>query len=51
MNKNPDIASFWKGRVLMQVEAVKTDKPLFLIQDIPPEKIESARPYLKDNEY
>jgi len=34
MNDNPDVASFWKGRVLMQVEAVKTDKPLLRMEDI-----------------
>lgn len=34
MNDNPALASFWKGRILMQVEAVKTDKPVLLVQDI-----------------
>lgn len=27
MNDNPDNASFWKGRILMQVSAVKTERP------------------------
>lgn len=27
MNNNPDLASTWKGRVLMQVVAEKTEKP------------------------
>jgi hypothetical protein len=51
MNENPEIASFWKGRILMQVEAIKTEKPVLLVQDISPEKIEIARPYLIDRKY
>jgi hypothetical protein len=51
MDLNPDIASFWKGRVLMQVEAVKTEKPVLLMQDIPAEKIALAKPHLVDKEY
>lgn len=31
MNANPDIASHWKGRVLMQVTAEKSDKPTCLV--------------------
>jgi len=31
MNENPEIASFWKGRILMQVEAVKTEKPVLIV--------------------
>jgi hypothetical protein len=27
MNSNPEVASTWKGRVLMQVTSLKTDKP------------------------
>ena len=27
MNSNPDLGSTWKGRILMQVVAEKTDKP------------------------
>lgn len=51
MNENPEIASFWKGRILMQVEAIKTEKPVLLVQDISPEKIEIARPFLIDRKY
>lgn len=51
MNENPDMASFWKGRILMQVEAVKTEKPVLLVQDITPESIEKARPFLVDRKY
>lgn len=28
MNANPEVASFWKGRVLMQCTAEKTEKPI-----------------------
>lgn len=27
MNANPDVASTWKGRILMQIVAEKTEKP------------------------
>ncbi len=30
MNENPEIASAWKGRVLIQVCSEETDKPIFL---------------------
>ena len=32
MNENPELGSFWKGRILMQVFAVKTDKPVYKVQ-------------------
>jgi hypothetical protein len=31
MNENPEIASFWKGRILVQCVAEETDKPLLLL--------------------
>ena len=31
MNNNPELASTWKGRILMQVTAVKTDKPELMV--------------------
>lgn len=34
MNETPAHASFWKGRILMQVEAVKTDKPFLRMENI-----------------
>lgn len=51
MNDNPAMASFWKGRILIQVEAVKTEKPLLMVEDIDPELIEKARPHLLDKKY
>lgn len=32
MNANPEIASLWKGRILMQCLAEETEKPLLLVQ-------------------
>ena len=29
MNENPELGSTWKGRILMQVYAVKTEKPVY----------------------
>ena len=40
MNENPEIASLWKGRILMQCIAEETEKPLLLLQKIEPEIIE-----------
>ena len=34
MNENPEIASNWKGRVLMSIESVKTEKPVAKVKDI-----------------
>lgn len=51
MNENPALASYWKGRILMQVEAVKTEKPLLIVQDIDPSLIEKASPHLIDKKY
>lgn len=30
MNANPELGSNWKGRILMQISAEKTEKPLFI---------------------
>jgi hypothetical protein len=29
MNANPELASAWKGRILMQITAEKVDRPYF----------------------
>jgi hypothetical protein len=34
MNESPNVASFWKGRILLHVEAVKTDKPFLRFEKI-----------------
>jgi hypothetical protein len=39
MNLNPDVASMWKGRILMKIICKATDKPVAKIKDIKKEKI------------
>ena len=51
MNENPEMGSLWKGRILIQVLAEKTEKPVLRIQDIPKEEVEKAAQYLVDREY
>jgi len=34
MNANPELASLWKGRILMQCLAEETEKPLLLVQQL-----------------
>ena len=51
MNENPEIASLWKGRILIQLLAEKTEKPVLRIQDIPKEEVEKAAEYLIDRQY
>ena len=52
MNENPELGSFWKGRVLMQVFAIKTDKPVYKVEPIPEEDCEKARSlYLKQRRF
>ena len=34
MNANPELASTWKGRVLLQCEAYQTEKPVAKTQDV-----------------
>jgi hypothetical protein len=31
MDENPELASSWKGRVLMQIECFETEKPRALV--------------------
>lgn len=51
MNENPELGSFWKGRILMQVFAVKTDKPVYKVQQIEEEECEKARKYLTPRKF
>lgn len=34
MNNNPDLASAWKGRILMQLVSDKIEKPELRVNDI-----------------
>jgi hypothetical protein len=38
MNEDPNVASLWKGRILMQVVAEPTEKPCLKIEDITDEE-------------
>ena len=51
MNENPEIASFWKGRVLMQVTAEETEKPLLLVQKLESFVVDSAQIHLRPRQY
>lgn len=35
MNDNPEIASAWKGRVLLEVSAKETETPIFKVNTAP----------------
>lgn len=43
MNQNPDMASQWKGRVLIQVVAEPTEKPLHKMVNIDQEIVDEAQ--------
>lgn len=51
MNSNPDLASTWKGRILMQVTAEKTEGPQIRCQDLTEDVIQTCNPFLVPREY
>lgn len=51
MNKNPEIASLWKGRILMRCTCEETEKPLLLVKKIHQEDIDLAKPCLLNRSY
>jgi len=52
MNSDPSIASLWKGRILIQVVAVKTEKPYLKLENIvDPLQINKAQEYFKLNKF
>lgn len=51
MNENPEIASNWKGRVLINVECKKTEKPVAKVQAIKQEEVAKAAMFRKPKEY
>ena len=51
MNENPEVASTWKGRILVQCIAEPTEKPLSKVQEIPVEVVEEAKQAMEDREY
>jgi hypothetical protein len=51
MNNDPEIASNWKGRVLMQFICEPTDKPVAKVVHISQEVINEAKDKLRDKAY
>jgi len=51
MNENPEIASNWKGRVLMQVTCEETDKPIVKVDRVPDDIIDEARAFTRDKSF
>lgn len=51
MNQNPEIASFWKGRILMRTTCEETEKPLLKIKDIPADEVDAAKPNLENRKF
>ena len=51
MNANPELGSTWKGRILMQIAAEKTEKPLLICQNVDEDVKELAIPYIEEREY
>ena len=48
MNENPELGSFWKGRILMQVFAVRTEKPVFKVQALNEADCEYGRQFMEN---
>jgi hypothetical protein len=51
MDNNPEMASWWKGRILMSVGCVKTDKPELKICAIGQELKDQAAEWLKPTKF
>jgi len=51
MNENPDVATNWKGRVLIQVICEETEKPVAKVEDIKEEIKKEANQYLRNKDY
>lgn len=51
MNENPEVASHWKGRVLVQIECEKTEKPVAKVEDIDDEAVVEARDFTAERPY
>ena len=45
MNEDPDLASNWKGRILMQIECYATEKPVSKVENIEDEVRDKAMQY------
>jgi hypothetical protein len=51
MNDNPHSASLWKGRILMQVFAERTEKPVLLVREIETAEVNMAAVHLAPKQY
>jgi len=51
MNDNPEIASNWKGRILVQVTCEKTKKPLCKVARIPDSIITESKAKTGNNTF
>lgn len=51
MNNNPDLGSTWKGRILMQVVAEKTDKPIIKCVDMDEKTRDICTPYTNPHDF
>ena len=47
MNLNPEVASFWKGRILMMSTCEKTEKPLLKKVSLKEEAIKASKPFIE----
>ena len=51
MNENPEIASNWKGRILMQVVCEETEKPIAKVEKISDDLISEAKAFTMKKKY
>ena len=52
MNLNPDVASMWKGRIMMEIICEATDKPVAKIKEIDAIEVKNSRSYcMAKNDY
>jgi hypothetical protein len=51
MNEDPNTASNWKGRVLMQITCEPTEKPVAKVEAIPEDVLNQAKAFLRNKEY
>lgn len=52
MNANPELGSTWKGRILMQIVAEKTEKPICMNRQISDQAIlDKAKEHFNEKEY
>lgn len=51
MNLNPEIASFWKGRILMRTTCEETEKPLLKVKPIADDEVDLAQQYCVNRKF